>query len=57
MSDEYIGKTLVWYDPESGEQREDTITEVGPMPYLWVKGSDGEGFGVPERDWVEIRDE
>ena len=55
MGEEYVGKTLVWEDPESGERREDTITATGPMPYLWVEGTDGEGFGVPEPDWVEIK--
>jgi hypothetical protein len=55
MSEEFVGKVLVWEDPETGEEKTGEIYQVGPHPYLWVEGPNGD-VGVPERDWIAIRE-
>jgi len=55
MSEEFVGKVLVWEDPETGEEKAGEIYQVGPHPYLWVEGPNGD-VGVPERDWIAIRE-
>lgn len=50
---DYVGKTLVYKDPDTGQRSEGVITSVGPMPYLWVE----DAGGIPEQYWIEIRDE